>query len=106
MALCADQYANEAELLKALEFVRAEIADLDKVAPQIWAEEQAIQQKAIDAFEAEITMLQSMGAGDRANTIAWICQAHRLANDDSQMGWEHLEYNLGIPYGYIKKSLV
>lgn len=59
------------------------------------------QVEAIDIFESMVTNNIVMGAGDRANAIAWICDAYSTDNAPGMHGWEHLEYQLGLPYGYI-----
>lgn len=59
------------------------------------------QQKAVAEFESMVTNNISMGAGDRANAIAWICDAYRSEDQPGFWGWEHLEYELGLPFGYI-----
>ena len=105
MSLCADQYANEAELLESLEKIRTEISYLDEIAPGIWEKERANQQKAIESFEAEVSLMISHGAEGRRDAIAWICIARKIDIEDDTYGWEDLEYTFGIPWGYIKKSI-
>lgn len=67
--------------------------------------EQIEKSKNVMDFEKRITDIISMGAGNRATAIRWICDGEGVENADSQDGYEHLEYMLNIPYGYIAKSL-
>jgi len=104
MSLIASYYPSESTLRKALREVQVRIADLDEVAPKIWDEEKARKQKCIEDFERQIALNMSLGARDRDAAIGWICQAHDVENEDRQMGWEHLEYLLNIPFGYIREN--
>ena len=64
--------------------------------------ERAMQVEATKAFEVAIATSIFFGAPDRATAIRWMCDAHQVPNTPGTMGWEHLEYLLGIPYGYIE----
>lgn len=64
--------------------------------------EQKIQQKkAIESFEALVKKNIEYGAKDRADAIAWICDSYDCENAHSVYGWNYLEYEMGLPYGYI-----
>jgi hypothetical protein len=74
---------------------------LEEAANRLWDERKLEKQRAIEDFERQIALNMSLGAHDRHAAIGWICQAHNVENWDDQMGWEHLEYLLNIPFGYI-----
>ncbi len=61
----------------------------------------------IAAFEARIyETMEILNTNDRKHIIEVIADAEGVTKEDlSFYGWETLEYNLNIPYGYIKKSL-
>jgi hypothetical protein len=60
------------------------------------AREQEARAAAIVRFEARVSDLISMGAGDRATALRWIADAEDCADD---LG--HLCYRLGLPYNYF-----
>ena len=66
------------------------------------AREKLLQEQAVADFENRIAQAIFQGAADRATAIRWMCQAYGVPNEPGTMGWEHLEYLLGIPYGYIE----
>jgi hypothetical protein len=104
MMLCACDYSNEFELYAALGALRSYVSDLEKASVEVFAREELDRKKAIDDFEAYITKCLQVGATNRADAIAWICDSHDVPNENTVWGWEHLEYRLNIPYGYIAKS--
>lgn len=58
---------------------------------------------AVADLEARVAELIELGAHDWDMAIRWIMQAHEV--DPTRAGWtyarEELEYDLGLPYGYI-----
>ena len=64
--------------------------------------EKQLQEIAVADFEGRIAQAQFQGAPDRATAIRWMCQAYGVEDAPGTWGWEHLEYELGIPYGYIE----
>lgn len=60
------------------------------------------QKIAVQEFEARIAHWIQSGAGNRATAIRWMCESYDVPNEPGVMGWEHLEYELGLPYGYIE----
>lgn len=75
---------------RTIEYLDAEIAHRK--------EEQA---RAVAAFEERIVGLIACGAGDRANAIRWLLQAQ----EDSCDPVGELEYELGLPWRYLKNEL-
>lgn len=61
--------------------------------------ERAREAEAIVDFNRRIGMLMSMGAKDYEMAIKWLHDAHETNGDD-----EYLEYQLGLPYGHIRKA--
>lgn len=59
------------------------------------------QAEAIKNFEEEIANNLQYGASSREVAIRWICDAYRVEDAPGQDGYEHLEYLLNLPYGYI-----
>ena len=105
IALCACDYSNEAELRDHLAVLKSLIVDVEAAAPAVFAQEEADRKKALDDFEAYVANCIQVGAGTRTNAIAWICESYNVENMPGQRGWEYLEYQVGIPYGYINNSL-
>ena len=105
MALCACDYADEASLREAFATLKQLVAQVEEAAPAIFAQEELEQKRAIDDFEAYVSQCIQVGAGTRTNAIAWICESYNVENMSGQRGWEYLEYQVGIPYGYINNSL-
>jgi hypothetical protein len=64
--------------------------------------ERELQRKAVADFEERIGFALRHGANNRVTAIRWICEAYKVQNEPGTMGWEHLEYELGLPYGYIE----
>lgn len=54
---------------------------------------------AIQKFEMLLTQLRNMGAKDFSMVLSWLHQAHDTDGDD-----EFLEFRLGLPFGYLKRS--
>lgn len=105
MALCACDYSNEFELYAALGALRSYVADLEKASVGVFEQEAADRKKAVDDFEAYVTKCIQVGAGNRAAAIGWVCESHNVPNENTVWGWEHLEYQLNIPFGYIQNSM-
>jgi hypothetical protein len=66
-------------------------------------EDQREQQEAqaIKDFEERIYGLRELGARNRAMAIRWLDEAFETNGD-----MEFLEYNLGLPFGYIRSKVV
>lgn len=105
MALCACDYANERELLQAFISLKARMHETEVASVSIFAEENRMREQAIKDFETNIAHYIQCGANNRATAIGWLCQAYDVLNKPGFEGWEHLEYNLNIPYGYVEQSL-
>jgi hypothetical protein len=94
---CANQFSTEEELIQGIESLKAEIAQLDAIAPGIWAQEAKEEQERVQAFEQRILEIQQLVLGStREDAIRYIADAEDCTNDI-----EHLEWRLGIPFGYI-----
>ena len=98
---CADQYESAKALAEGLSHLKSMVDELEAYAPTAFAEEERQQKKATDDFEAYVLNCLQVGATSRADAIAWICDSYGVANQPGTHGWEHLEYLLGIPFGYI-----
>jgi hypothetical protein len=105
MALCACHYADEASLRDAHLALISLDCQLAAESHHVFAQQKADRKKAIDDFEAYVLTCLQVGATDRTDAIAWICDSYGVANEDGQQGWEHLEYLCDIPFGYVRKSL-
>ena len=105
MAMCACDYADEAALREAHQRLISLECQLQAESQHVFAQQQLDTKKAIDDFEAYVSKCLTVGARDRADAIAWICDSYGVANEAGQMGWEHLEYLCGIPFGYVQNSL-
>jgi hypothetical protein len=98
---CASQFSTEEELLAGILSVRQEIAQLDAIAPSIWAQEQQQQQLCIQMLEQRIQAAMDLAQGSsREDAIRWIADAEDCSTD-----LQHLEWHLGIPFGYITGTL-
>jgi hypothetical protein len=105
MALCACDYPDQQALVEAMSHLKRLVDGLVAYAPTVFAQEELETKHAIDDFEAYVSQCIQVGAGNRANAIAWICESYNVDNANHTYGWEHLEYQVGIPFGYIQKSL-
>ena len=57
------------------------------------------QERAVASFEAKLDSLVAMGAGSREKAIQWIIDAE----GDDFYDNSYFEYEMGLPYGYLKK---
>ena len=105
MMLCACDYSNEFELFAAFGALKSYVADLEAASVGVFEQKAADRKKAVDDFEAHVSKCIQVGASTRTNAIGWICEIHNVPNENSTYGWEHLEYLLNIPFGYIERSL-
>ena len=105
MALCACDYSNEFELFASFGVLKSYVADLEKASVGVFEQEAADRKKAVDDFEAYVTKCIQVGACNRAAAIGWACESHNVPNENTVWGWEHLEYLLNIPFGYIQNSM-
>jgi hypothetical protein len=96
-----DVYGVKARWYKAesVEQARADLERLQEAGNQVWAEEKKAQDAAVVRFEQRVTATIQSGAKDRETALRWIHQAEDTQGDD-----EFLCYNLGLPYGYFRKS--
>jgi hypothetical protein len=71
------------------------------------AREAAQEEQAIEAFETKVVELLALGAKDRLMAIDWLLQS--LDIDPTKAGrayaYEELEWQLGLPYGYVTAHL-
>lgn len=63
------------------------------------AENQELEQAAVVDFENRIASLMEHGARNRKMAVRWLAEAFETNGDVS-----YLEWNLGIPYGYLTKE--
>jgi hypothetical protein len=62
-------------------------------------EEKSREALAVAAFEAKIADAMGLGAADEATAYRWLLQAEDLVGEPDE---GYIEYNLGLPYGYLK----
>ena len=62
------------------------------------------QARACARFESRIEQLIELGAIDRVMAIRWIEQAEEVDGSDYPP-YEELEYQLGLPFGYVAGTL-
>ena len=105
LALCACDYPDHQSLVEAMSHLKRLVDGVEAAAPAVFEQEELEQKKSIDDFEAYVTNCMQVGATSRADAIAWICDSYNVANENSTWGWEHLEYQMGIPFGYIDKTM-
>lgn len=96
-----DVYGVKARWYKAesIEQARKDLDSLQAAGEVVWAEERKAQEAAVARFEQRVTATIQSGAKDRETALRWIHQAEDTQGDD-----EYLCYNLGLPYGYFRKS--
>jgi hypothetical protein len=96
-----DEQWNSAEWLKQ------EIAWLDKEFDRVAAAEKEAELRNIAAFENTLQASIECGAGDRATALRWLKDAHRNADGSQDPYIEfdpgYFEYLHGLPYGYLAK---
>jgi hypothetical protein len=105
MALCACDYPDHNSLVEAMSHLKRLVDGLNDASERVFADREQAQKMAIDDFEAYLLNCIKVGARDRVDAVAWICDSYGVANEPGQMGWESLEYTTGVPFGYIQKSL-
>lgn len=86
----------------SIQWLEAQVAQLDAVAPAIEAQEAAAEQAAIARFEAQLQATVAAGAGDRATAIRWLVEAE--GDDYCTFDPDYFCFLNGLPYGYIKKG--
>jgi hypothetical protein len=105
MALCACDYPSHDALFESMSHLRRMMDGLNAYAPTVFDAEERQREACVKSFEKTIAANISYGARNRSDAIAWICDSYDVQNNNSTYGWEHLEYLLDIPFGYIQKSL-
>jgi hypothetical protein len=55
--------------------------------------------RAVVKFLSRIAENLGLGAADEATAYRWLLQSEDMADEPDQ---EHIEYNFGLPYGYLK----
>jgi len=75
---------------------QAEWDGLVKAAEKAIDQERQDEEMAAEAFEAKIENLIASGANNRSTAIRWLMDAHDCGNDS-----DYLEFQLGLPYGYL-----
>lgn len=80
--------------------LEAELDQLSKEAAVQFELEQQQQALAIERFERTVFELISSGAQDAAMALRWLHDAHDTNGDD-----DYLCYQLGLPYGYIARTV-
>ena len=87
------------ELWNSEQWLRDEIAELDRIAPAIFAEEEAASQRQIAAFERRVNTAIELSAKDRETAIRWLQQA-----DDCEGDLDHFSWKNSLPFGYLKEQ--
>jgi hypothetical protein len=80
---------SEAELIAERDYL---IAGCERACD----EERQRSKLAAEHFEVVVAAVIASGAGDRATAIRWIAQSEGCEGD-----YEHLEWRMGIDFGYI-----
>ena len=93
------QFESEEDFLQDYEFLCNELdRELEREDKQ--------QVIAISDFELRLNGIMFVTENmDRFDAIRILIQAEGLENDVEWYGYESLEYELGLPYGYIKGTL-
>lgn len=80
---------------------------LSKQLDEVIERDRACKQEAIGQFEIRLNEIMYLTNNmDREAAIRILVQAEDIEQDVQWYGYERLEYELDLPYGYIKKSLV
>lgn len=77
-------------------WLRNQIAELERVAPAIFAAAKEDELAAIADFEKAVDKYIADGARDRDTALRWMMQASDCDGD-----WDYFCFKYGIPYGYV-----
>lgn len=105
MALCACDYPDHQSLVEAMSHLKRRFDGVVAASKEEFARQERIQQRRIAEFECHIERSVRCGAGDRATAIRWMCDSYGCENKSGTYGWEQLEFELDLPFGYIQKSM-
>lgn len=105
LALCACDYPDHQSLVEAMSHLKRLFDGVVAVSEIEFARQEQIQQRRIAEFECVVDRYIRNGAGDRATAIRWMCESEDVANEPGTYGWESLEYNLDLPFGYVQNSM-
>jgi hypothetical protein len=84
-----------------LEQLNAEFETMSKIIEQEDSTRKDAEVKAVVRFEKQLASMMQDGAQTRQQALKWIHDAEGSAGDES-----YLEYLLGLPYGYFKKTTI
>lgn len=84
-----------------LDRFNAEMDQLVTELKQVEQEEAMRKELDINRFELRIQALMQHGARNREMAIRWLDEAYETNGNT-----EYLEWNLGLPYGYLTKKVV
>lgn len=62
------------------------------------------QDRNVESFKAEVAKFMELGASDVETAVEWVRDAYQ-DEFDRQYGDENLEYQLNVPFGFVKKYL-
>lgn len=85
------------------EELEPEIARLERQAEVVFEEERLYEEHCVAKFEEQVASVIELGAGSREVALDWIRDSYSEA--DMMYGDEYIEFELGIPYGYMKGEL-
>jgi hypothetical protein len=96
-----DVYGVKARWIKfdSVEEGRAALDQLGEALKAEMASQAAHEAQAVATFEARVESLILMGAGSRADALRWLHDSCNTQGDD-----DFLCYELGLPYGYLRRS--
>jgi ribosome assembly protein YihI (activator of Der GTPase) len=60
------------------------------------------QERCVQDFERRIDKLMADHGIDRQTAIRWLAQADEIDDLDNKVKREHMEWNHGLPYGYLE----
>ncbi len=90
--------AHSSEQWNCEYWLRSELAALEERSVSVFAEEAEREARAIEKLEAGIVKLIEVGAKDRETAISWLMTSLGVTDFD------HLSYEMGVPYGYFTKE--
>lgn len=85
------------------EALREEADRISDAVAEAIEEDRRRAERAVADFESAIERTIANGAGDRDTAIRWLKAAHEEDGYSVWYGDEHLEFNLGLPFGYFTK---
>lgn len=86
------------------EELRSEAARMNDWVVESIEEDKRREERAIASFEAAVAKCIEAGAGDRETAIRWVKESYEADGYGRWYGDEHLEFEMGLPYGFFKNA--